>query len=208
MIFQHDIVIVGAGLAGLRAAVEGVGQANVAIVSKVLPTRSHSGAAQGGITAALGNEEEDRWEWHLFDTVKGCDYLGNQDAVEIMVRDAPRVLYELEHMGVPFSRTADGRIAQRNFGGQTRDYGKAPVKRACHAADHTGRVVLDTLHDECLRRQVRFYYQHYVFSLVFGKGKCTGLVTYDHATGDLCLIQAKAVLLATGGCGKIYKTTS
>ncbi len=205
---KHDIVIVGAGLAGLRAAVECTGKCDVAVVSKVLPTRSHSGTAQGGITATLGNEEEDHWEWHLFDTVKGSDYLADQDAVEIMVRDAPRTIYELEHMGVPFSRTQEGKIAQRNFGGHTRDYGKKPVKRACHAADHTGRVVLDTLHDQCLRHQVKFYSEHYVFSLVFGRGKCTGLVTYDHATGDLCLIQAKAVLLATGGCGKIYKTTS
>jgi len=208
MIFDHDIVIVGAGLAGLRAAVEAVATADVAIVSKVLPTRSHSGAAQGGITAALGNEEEDRWEWHLFDTVKGSDYLADQDAVEIMVRDAPRAIYELEHMGVPFSRTPDGRIAQRNFGGHTREYGKAPVKRACHAADHTGRVVLDTLHDQAIRQNVKFYSEHYILSLVFDEGRCTGVVTYDLATGELAFLRAKAVLLATGGCGKIYKTTS
>ncbi len=208
MILDHDIVIVGAGLAGLRAAVEAVAKANVAVVSKVLPTRSHSGAAQGGITAALGNEEEDRWEWHLFDTVKGGDYLGDQDAVEIMVRDAPRAIYELEHMGVPFSRTPDGRIAQRNFGGHTREYGKAPVKRACYAADHTGRVVLDTLHDQAIRQNVKFYSEHYILSLVFDEGQCTGVVTYDLATGDLDFLRAKAVLLATGGCGRVYKTTS
>ena len=174
MIFQHDIVIVGAGLAGLRAAVECVGQANVAIVSKVLPTRSHSGAAQGGITAPLGNEEEDHWEWYFYDTVKGGDYLGDQDAIEILVKDSPRAIYELEHMGVPFSRTAEGRIAQRNFGGHTRDYGKKPVKRACHAADHTGRVVLDTLYDQCLRHEVRFYSEHYLLSLVLEEGRCGG----------------------------------
>jgi succinate dehydrogenase / fumarate reductase flavoprotein subunit len=208
MIFQHDIVIVGAGLAGLRAAVECVGQANVAIVSKVLPTRSHSGAAQGGITAPLGNEEEDRWEWYFYDTVKGGDYLGDQDAIEILVKDSPRAIYELEHMGVPFSRTAEGKIAQRNFGGHTRDYGKKPVKRACYAADHTGRVVLDTLFDQCLRHQAKFYSEHYLLSLVMDRRRCVGVVTYDLATGELHLLRAKAVLLATGGCGRVYKTTS
>jgi succinate dehydrogenase / fumarate reductase flavoprotein subunit len=208
MNFRHDIVIVGAGLAGLRAAVECAGQTNVAVVSKVFPTRSHSGVAQGGITAPLGNEEEDHWEWYFYDTVKGGDYLGDQDAIEIMVKDAPRAIYELEHMGVPFSRTADGKIAQRYFGGHTRDYGKKPVKRACYAADHTGRVVEDTLYDQCLRHQVKFYSEHYVLSLIYEKKRCTGVVTYDLATGELHLLQAKAVLLATGGCGKIYKTTS
>jgi succinate dehydrogenase / fumarate reductase flavoprotein subunit len=208
MIFTHDIVIVGAGLAGLRAAVEVADQTNVAVVSKVFPTRSHSGVAQGGITAPLGNEEEDHWEWYFFDTVKGSDYLGDQDAIEIMVKDAPRAIYELEHMGVPFSRTSEGKIAQRNFGGHTRDYGKKPVKRACYAADHTGRVVLDTLFDQCLRHQVKFYSEHYVLSLIFEEGRCSGVVTYDLATGELHLLKAKAVLLTTGGCGKIYKTTS
>ncbi len=208
MIFQHDIIIVGAGLAGLRAAVECVAQADVAVVSKVLPTRSHSGAAQGGITASLGNEEEDHWEWHLFDTVKGSDYLCDQDAVEIMVKDAPRVIYELEHMGVPFSRTAEGKIAQRNFGGHTRDYGKKSIKRACYAADRTGRVVLDTLYGQCLRHQVKFYAETYVLSLIFEGKKCVGVVTFDLASGELHFLQAKAVLLATGGCGRIYKTTS
>jgi succinate dehydrogenase / fumarate reductase flavoprotein subunit len=208
MNFKHDIVIVGAGLAGLRAAVECVGHADVAVVSKVLPTRSHSGAAQGGITAPLGNEEEDHWEWHFYDTVKGGDYLGDQDAIEILVKDAPRAIYELEHMGVPFSRTAEGKIAQRNFGGHTRDYGKKPVKRACYAADHTGRVVLDTLFDQCLRHQAKFYSEHYVLSLIMDEGRCAGVVTYDLATGELRLLQAKAVLLATGGCGRIYKMTS
>ncbi len=208
MIFQHDIVVIGAGLAGLRAAVECVGQANVAVVSKVLPTRSHSGAAQGGITAPLGNEEEDHWEWYFYDTVKGSDYLGDQDAIEILVKDAPRAIYELEHMGVPFSRTAEGKIAQRNFGGHTRDYGKKPVKRACYAADHTGRVVLDTLFDQCLRHRAKFYPEHYLVSLITDKRRCVGVVTYDLATGELHLLQAKAVLLATGGCGKVYTTTS
>jgi succinate dehydrogenase / fumarate reductase, flavoprotein subunit len=208
MKLQHDIVIVGAGLAGLRAAVECAGQRDVAVLTKVFPTRSHSGTAQGGITAAIGNEEEDHWEWHFFDTVKGSDYLADQNAVEIMVRDAPRAIYELEHMGVPFSRTPEGKIAQRNFGGHTRDYGKSPVKRACYAADHTGRVVLDTLYDQCLRQQVKFYPEFYLLSLVFDRGKLTGLIGYDLKSGELHLIETGAVLLATGGCGKIYKTTS
>jgi len=208
MNFTHDIIIVGAGLAGLRAAVECAGQTNVAVVSKVFPTRSHSGVAQGGITAPLGNEEEDQWEWYFYDTVKGGDYLGDQDAIEIMVKDAPRAIYELEHMGVPFSRTPDGKIAQRYFGGHTQDYGKKPVKRACYAADHTGRVVEDTLYDQCLRHQVKFYSENYVLSLIFEGKRCAGVVTYDLATGELHLIQAKAVLLATGGCGRVYKTTS
>ncbi len=190
MTFRHDIVVIGAGLAGLRAAVEAAATADVAVVSKVMPTRSHSGAAQGGITAALGNEEEDHWEWHLFDTVKGSDYLGDQDAIEVMVRDAPRAIYELEHMGVPFSRTPEGRIAQRNFGGHTRDYGKSPVKRACHAADHTGRVVLDTLYDECNRRNVCFYSEHSLLSLVLEKGRCVGVVTYDLSTGAILFLRA------------------
>ena len=208
MDYRHDILIVGAGLAGLRAAVECVESADVAVISKVLPTRSHSGAAQGGIAASIGNEEEDRWEWHMFDTVKGSDYLGDQDAVEIMVRDAPRAIYELEHLGVPFSRNAAGKIAQRNFGGHTQDYGKRPVKRACHAADRTGRAVLDTLFDQCLRKNIKFYEEQYVLSLIFEDGNCKGVVTYDLPTGELNLIEAKAVLLATGGLGKIYKTTS
>jgi succinate dehydrogenase / fumarate reductase flavoprotein subunit len=208
MNFKHDIVIVGAGLAGLRAAVECAGQTDVAVVSKVFPTRSHSGVAQGGITAPLGNEEEDHWEWYFYDTVKGGDYLGDQDAIEILVKDAPRAIYELEHMGVPFSRTPEGKIAQRNFGGHTRDYGKKPVKRACYAADHTGRVVEDTLYDQCLRHRVKFYSEHYVLSMITEGKRCVGVVTYDLTTGELHLLQAKAVLLATGGCGKIYKTTS
>ncbi len=208
MNYQHEILIIGAGLAGLRAALECAGKTDVAVVSKVFPTRSHSGAAQGGITAALGNEEEDHWEWHFYDTVKGSDYLGDQDAIEIMVRDAPRVIYELEHMGVPFSRTSEGKIAQRNFGGHTRDFGKSPVKRACYAADRTGRVVLDTLYDQCLRNQVKFYSENYVLSLIFDGGRCKGVITYDLPSGDLRLMQSKAVLMATGGCGRIYKTTS
>ncbi len=208
MNFQHDIVIVGAGIAGLRAAVECAGESDVAVVSKVFPTRSHSCAAQGGIAASISNEEEDHWEWHMFDTVKGSDYLADQDAVETMAKDAPRAIYELEHMGVPFSRNAEGKIAQRNFGGHTRDYGKAPVKRACHASDRTGRVSMDTLYEQCINHRIKFYSEHYVLSLIFDGGRCAGLVTYDIQKGELNFLASKAVLLATGGCGRIYKTTS
>ena len=208
MHFQHDVVIVGSGLAGLRAAIEVTGAGDVAIISKVLPTRSHSGAAQGGITAALGNEEEDRWEWHMFDTVKGGDYLGDQDTIEILAKDAPRAIYELEHMGVPFSRNEKGMIAQRAFGGHTRDYGKAPIRRACYAVDRTGRVTMDTLYEQCLRGNVRFYPEFYVLSLVTEGGNCRGVIAYELSTGEIHTFQAKAVLFATGGNGQIFRTTS
>ena len=205
---QFDVVIVGAGLAGLRAAIELGERANVAVISKVFATRSHSGAAQGGIGAALGNEEEDSWEWHMFDTVKGSDYLGDQDAIETMAKDAPRTIFELEHLGVPFNRTGEGKIAQRAFGGHTRNFGEAPVKRACFAADRTGRVILDTLWEQCLQRGIQFYNEFQVISLMVSDGKCCGLVAYEMATGELHSFYGKAVLLATGGAGKIFKTTS
>lgn len=204
----HDVVIVGAGMAGLRAAVELAGATDLAVVSKVFPTRCHSGAAQGGITAALGNEEEDRWEWHMFDTVKGGDFLGDQDAIETMVRDAPRAIVELEHMGVPFSRNAQGKIAQRAFGGHTRDFGKAPVKRACYASDRTGRVIVDTLFEQCMRAGVRFYPEHQLIDLLFRGGQCVGAALLELATGEIHLVHSKALLLATGGCGRLFKTTS
>jgi succinate dehydrogenase / fumarate reductase flavoprotein subunit len=205
---HYDAVIIGAGLAGLRAAIELGGQGRVAVLSKVFATRSHSGAAQGGIGAAIGNEEEDRWEWHMFDTVKGGDYLGDQDAIEIMTRDAARTIYELEHLGVPFNRTMDGRIAQRAFGGHTREFGKAAVKRACYAADRTGRVILDTLWEQSLRKGIDFFDEYHVLSLMVKDERCSGVVAYALATGDIVAFHSKAVLLATGGAGKIYKTTS
>lgn len=205
---QFDVVIVGSGLAGLRAAIELGEDARVAVLSKVFATRSHSGAAQGGIGAALGNEEEDNWEWHMFDTVKGSDYLGDQDAIEILARDAPRTIYELEHLGVPFNRTPDGKIAQRAFGGHTRNFGEAPVKRACYAADRTGRVILDTLWEKCLQQGIRFFNEFQLMSLIIHDGQCCGVMAYELATGKLHTLQSKAVLLATGGYGKVFKTTS
>ena len=205
---RHDVLIIGSGIAGLRAAVRLGGSADIAVVSKVLPTRSHSGAAQGGICAALGNEEEDRWEWHMYDTVKGSDFLGDQDAIEIMTRDAPDDVIELEHMGVPFSRNVEGRIAQRPFGGHTRDFGKAAVKRACYASDRTGRVILDTLYEQCVKTNVRFYPEYNLMDLLFREGRCVGAVLMEFATGKLLRIQARSVLLATGGWGKMFKTTS
>ena len=206
--FKHDVVIVGAGLAGLRAAVEITGKVDVALVSKVYPTRSHSGAAQGGIAAALGNEEPDSWEWHMYDTVKGGDFLTDQDAAEVLARDGARAVYELEHMGVPFNRTPHGTIAQRAFGGHTGDFGKRAIKRACHAADRTGRVVQDTLHLEALRKGIKVYKEFHLLDLIITNHRVAGLVVYEIATGEVHTLETKAVLLATGGFGKVYKTTS
>lgn len=208
MIYKHDVVIVGTGLAGLRAALEFTGSHDVAVISKVYPARSHSGAAQGGIGASLGNEEPDSWEWHMYDTVKGGDYLTDQDAAETLAKDAPRAIYELEHMGVPFSRTPEGRIAQRAFGGHTRDFGAGPVKRACYAADRTGRVILDTLASEAARRGVKVYSEFHLVDLLLDKGRAVGVAAYELATGEIHVLHARAILLATGGFGKVYKTTS
>jgi succinate dehydrogenase / fumarate reductase flavoprotein subunit len=205
---RYDVIIVGAGLAGLRAAIELGGNTRVAVITKVFATRSHSGAAQGGIGAAIGNEEKDEWLWHMFDTVKGSDYLGDQDAIEIMTTDAPRVVYELEHMGVPFNRTPEGKIAQRAFGGHTRDYGAAPVKRACYAADRTGRVILDTLWEKSLQQGITFLHEYHVLSLLVQDGRCCGCCVYQLGTGQIHILHCKALLMATGGAGKIFKTTS
>jgi succinate dehydrogenase / fumarate reductase flavoprotein subunit len=204
----YDVVIIGAGLSGLRAAIELGQDTKIAVISKVFATRSHSGAAQGGIGAALGNEEEDNWEWHMFDTIKGSDYLGDQDAIEIMAKDALRTIFELEHMGVPFNRTAEGKIAQRAFGGHTRNFGEAAVKRACYAADRTGRVIMDTLWEQCLQRGIEFFNEFEILSLIVNDGQCCGVVAYELASGKFHTFHSKAVLMATGGAGKIYKTTS
>ncbi len=208
MVFKHDIVIVGSGLAGLRAAMEVAEKADVALISKVYPTRSHSGAAQGGIAAALGNEEPDSWEWHMYDTVKGGDYLTDQDAAEILAQDAPRAVYELEHLGVPFNRTPEGKIAQRPFGGHTREFGKAAIKRACHAADHTGRVILDTLYWETVRRGIKVYNEFQMVDLILKDHQAAGIVVYELATGQVHFFHSRMVVLATGGFGKVFRTTS
>lgn len=208
MIFEHDVVVVGAGLAGLRAAVEVAGHADVALISKLYPTRSHSGAAQGGIAAALGNEEPDSWEWHMYDTVKGSDFLADQDAAEVLAMDAGRAVYELEHMGVPFNRNEQGLIAQRAFGGHTGEHGKKAIKRACHAADRTGRVIMDTLYHEAVRRGIRVYSEFYLLDLLHTGTRASGLAAYELATGEFHVFRSKAIVLATGGFGKVYKTTS
>jgi succinate dehydrogenase / fumarate reductase, flavoprotein subunit len=204
----YDAVIVGAGGAGLRAALEAAGEVSTAVISKLYPTRSHTGTAQGGVCAALGNVEEDSPEWHAFDTVKGGDYLVDQPAAEVMCREAIDRIIELEHWGFPFNRTPDGRIDQRRFGGHTRNHGEAPVRRACYAADRTGHMILQTLYQQCVKRDVRFFNEFYVIDLVMVDGRTAGVVAYELATGEIHVFRAKAVLFATGGYGKIFKITS
>jgi succinate dehydrogenase / fumarate reductase flavoprotein subunit len=206
---QFDCVIVGAGGGGLRAALESSKRASTAVVTKLYPTRSHTGAAQGGMCAALANVEEDSWEWHTFDTVKGGDYLVDQDAAEIMCREAIDAVIELEHMGLPFNRTPDGRIDQRRFGGHTRNHGEAPVRRACYAADRTGHMILQTLFQQCVRQHVQFFNEWFVLDLILtDENRCAGVVAYELKTGELHVLHAKSVLLATGGFGKFFRITS
>ncbi|HWO69272.1 MAG TPA: succinate dehydrogenase flavoprotein subunit [Actinomycetota bacterium] len=205
----YDAVIVGAGGAGLRAAIEAAGAVRTAVISKLYPTRSHTGTAQGGVCAALGNVEEDRPEWHAFDTVKGGDYLVDQPAALLMCEEAIDAILELEHWGLPFNRTPDGRIDQRRFGGHTRNHGEAPVRRACYAADRTGHMILQTLYQQCIKRDVRFFNEFYVLDLLRADdGRVAGVVAYELATGELHVFRAKAVLFATGGYGRIYRVTS
>ncbi|MDM7892692.1 succinate dehydrogenase flavoprotein subunit [Curtobacterium caseinilyticum] len=214
---QHDIVIIGAGGAGMRAAIEAGPKAKTAVISKLYPTRSHTGAAQGGMAAALANVEEDSWEWHTFDTIKGGDYLVDQDAAEILAKEAIDAVIDLENMGLPFNRTPEGKIDQRRFGGHTRDHGKSPVRRACYAADRTGHMILQTLFQNCVKLGVEFHNEFYALDLVMvdvvGEDGVTrqqpaGVVAFELATGDLHVFHAKAVIFATGGFGKMYKTTS
>jgi succinate dehydrogenase / fumarate reductase flavoprotein subunit len=204
----YDAVIVGAGGAGLRAAIETAGIVRTAVISKLYPTRSHTGTAQGGMCAALGNTEEDSAEWHAFDTVKGGDYLVDQPAAEIMCREAVDAVIELEHWGFPFNRTPEGKIDQRRFGGHTRNHGEAPVRRACYAADRTGHMILQTLYQQCIKRDVRFFNEFYVLDLLMTDGSAAGVVAYELATGELHVFRSKAVLFATGGYGKIFQITS
>ncbi len=217
---QYDVVIVGAGGAGMRAALESSTRVRTAVISKLYPTRSHTGAAQGGMCAALANVEEDNWEWHTFDTVKGGDYLVDQDAAEVMAKEAIDAVLDLEKMGLPFNRTPEGRIDQRRFGGHTRNHGEAAVRRACYAADRTGHMILQTLYQQCVKNDVEFFNEFYVLDLLVDHDlaaghvpdgeevNVSGVVAYELATGEIHVFQAKAVVFATGGAGKIFKTTS
>jgi succinate dehydrogenase / fumarate reductase flavoprotein subunit len=205
----YDALVVGAGGAGLRAAIELSERCRTAVISKLYPTRSHTGAAQGGVCAALGNVEEDSPEWHAFDTVKGGDYLVDQPAALLMTEEAVEAIYQLERWGLPFNRTADGRIDQRRFGGHTRNHGEAPVKRACYAADRTGHMILQTLYQQCVKRDVRFFNEFYCLDLLRDDaGTTAGIVAYELATGELHVFRAKAVLFATGGYGRMFRVTS
>ena len=198
----------------MRAALEASDRAHTAVLTKLYPTRSHTGAAQGGMCAALANVEEDNWEWHTFDTVKGGDYLVDQDAAEVLAREAIETVIELEHMGLPFNRTPDGKIDQRRFGGHARNFGEGPVKRSCFAADRTGHMILQTLYQQCVKAGVRFYDEYHVVDLVFAGGeaneggRASGVVAYRIADGSLSTIRSKAVLLATGGFGRMFRITS
>jgi succinate dehydrogenase / fumarate reductase flavoprotein subunit len=205
---EYDALIVGAGGAGLYAALETSARAKTAVLSKLYPVRSHTGAAQGGIGAALGNVEEDKPEWHAFDTVKGGDYLADQQAALVLAEEAVRAVIDLEHRGLPFSRTSEGLIDQRRFGGHTRDYGKAPVRRSCYAADRTGHMILQTLYQQCIKNQVAFYNEFQVLDVIIEGGRCAGVVAFDLAAGEIRSFKAKATLFATGGVGRMFKITS
>ncbi|POX59364.1 succinate dehydrogenase flavoprotein subunit [Streptomyces sp. Ru62] len=211
-IHKYDTVIVGAGGAGMRAAIEATKRSRTAVLTKLYPTRSHTGAAQGGMAAALANVEEDNWEWHTFDTVKGGDYLVDQDAAEILAKEAIDAVLDLEKMGLPFNRTPNGTIDQRRFGGHSRNHGEAPVRRSCYAADRTGHMILQTLYQNCVKEGVEFFNEFYVLDQLItevdGVKKSAGVVAYELATGEIHVFQAKAVIYASGGTGKFFKVTS
>ena len=205
----YDAVVIGAGGAGLRAALEASKDVRTCVISKLYPTRSHTGTAQGGMCAALGNVEEDYPEWHAFDTVKGGDYLVDQPAAILMAEEAIDAVIELEHWGFPFNRTPEGKIDQRRFGGHTRNHGEAPVKRACFAADRTGHMILQTLYQQCIRQDVRFFNEFYVLDVLLDdRGGCAAVVAYELASGELHVFRTKAALFATGGYGRMFKVTS
>ncbi|MBX7212729.1 MAG: succinate dehydrogenase flavoprotein subunit [Thermoflexales bacterium] len=205
---QFDALVVGGGGAGLMAALHASKRVKTAVISKLYPTRSHTGTAQGGIGAALGNMEPDKWEWHAYDTVKGGDFLSDQDAVDIMCKEAIDAVIDLEHLGLPFDRTPDGKISQRRFGGHTNNETKKPVMRACHAADRTGHMILQTLYQNCIKNKVTFFDEFQVIDLLIDDGKCNGVVAVCLATGELHVFHSKGTLLATGGFGKMWKVTS
>ncbi|MFE5139776.1 succinate dehydrogenase flavoprotein subunit [Streptomyces fagopyri] len=211
-IHKYDTVIVGAGGAGMRAAIEATKRSRTAVLTKLYPTRSHTGAAQGGMAAALANVEEDNWEWHTFDTVKGGDYLVDQDAAEILAKEAIDSVLDLEKMGLPFNRTPEGRIDQRRFGGHSRNHGEAPVRRSCYAADRTGHMILQTLYQNCVKEGVEFFNEFYVLDQLItevdGVKRSAGVVAYELATGEIHVFQAKSVIYASGGTGKFFKVTS
>ncbi|MFE6482917.1 succinate dehydrogenase flavoprotein subunit [Streptomyces sp. NPDC057757] len=211
-IHKYDTVIVGAGGAGMRAAIEATKRSRTAVLTKLYPTRSHTGAAQGGMAAALANVEEDNWEWHTFDTVKGGDYLVDQDAAEILAKEAIDSVLDLEKMGLPFNRTPDGTIDQRRFGGHSRNHGEAPVRRSCYAADRTGHMILQTLYQNCVKEGVEFFNEFYVLDQLItevdGVKRSAGVVAYELATGEIHVFQAKSVIYASGGTGKFFKVTS
>jgi len=205
---QHEVVIVGGGGAGLMAALYASRGADTAVLSKLHPVRSHTGTAQGGVGAALGSEEEDRPEWHTFDSVKGSDYLGDQDAIEFMCNEAVSTIYDLEHLGLPFNRTKEGKIAQRPFGGHTNNETGKPVRRAAYAADRTGHMILQTLYQQCIKNKVRFYDEFQVMDVLIENGHTCGAVAVELATGETHVFHAKAVVFSTGGWGRVFETTS
>jgi len=207
-VHQFDVVVVGGGGAGLMAGLYASKTAKTAVISKMYPTRSHTGAAQGGISAALGNYEEDKPEWHMYDTVKGSDYLGDQDAIEFMCNEAIDAVLELEHMGLPFDRTPEGKISQRPFGGHTNNETGKPVRRAAHAADRTGHMILQTLYQQCLKNKVNFFDEYQVLDFIMVNGRAAGVVAVELSTGELHTIHAKAVIFATGGYGRVFEVTS